>query len=226
MVDILIIEDNMELAAILSDFLLEEGYSVLVAPCGEEGLSYLAENPVKLLLLDIMLPALDGFAVCRIAREKHNLPIIIMSARHGDDNKIIGLELGADDYLEKPFSVNLLIAKVKSHLRRSYHMSDNKQLVSAGDVTINPASMKVYLQEKQVVMTSKEYELLVLLIKNKGKALRKEWLFEAVWGIDSFSELSTLTVHISKLREKIEHNPKEPRRIVTVWGVGYKYEEI
>ena len=226
MVDILIIEDNVELATILSDFLLEEGYSVFVAPSGEEGLHYLAENPVKLLLLDIMLPELDGFAVCRIAREKHNLPIIIMSARHGDNNKIIGLDLGADDYLEKPFSINLLIAKVKSHLRRSYHMFDNKQLLSAGDITIDLASMKVYLQEELVVMTAKEYELLVLLMKNKGKALRKEWLFETVWGIDSFSELSTLTVHISKLREKIENNPKEPRRILTVWGVGYKYEAI
>ena len=226
MVDILIIEDNVELATILSDFLLDEGYSVFVAPSGEEGLHYLAENPVKLLLLDIMLPELDGFAVCRITREKHNLPIIIMSARHGDDNKIIGLELGADDYLEKPFSVNLLIAKVKSHLRRSYHMFDNKQLLSDGDITINTASMKVYLKDELVVMTSKEYDLLVLLMKNKGKALRKEWLFERVWGIDSFSELSTLTVHISKLREKIENNPKEPRRIVTVWGVGYKYEAI
>ena len=147
-VDILIIEDNVELATILSDFLLDEGYSVFVASSGEEGLHYLAENPVKLLLLDIMLPELDGFAVCRITREKHNLPIIIMSARHGDDNKIIGLELGADDYLEKPFSVNLLIAKVKSHLRRSYHMFDNKQLLSEGDITINTASMKVYLKDE------------------------------------------------------------------------------
>lgn len=226
MVDILIIEDNLELATILSDFLLDEGYTVFVASSGEEGLQYLAENPVKLLLLDIMLPELDGFAVCRVIRERHNLPIIIMSAKHGDDNKIIGLDLGADDYLEKPFSVNLLIAKVKSHLRRSYHMFDNKQLLSEGELTINKASMKVYLKDELVVMTSKEYELLVLLMMNKGKALRKEWLFEAVWGIDSFSELSTLTVHISKLREKIENNPKEPRRILTVWGVGYKYEAV
>lgn len=226
MVDVLIIEDNVELSSILSDFLLEAGYSVFLAASGEEGLQYLTENPVKLLLLDIMLPALDGFAVCKIAREKHNLPIIIMSAKHGDNNKIIGLELGADDYLEKPFSVNLLLAKVKSHLRRSYHMADNKQLLSVGDLTIDPASMNVYLRNEPVTMTAKEYELLLLLIKNKGKALRKEWLFDKVWGIDSFSELSTLTVHISKLREKIELNPKEPKRIVTVWGVGYKYETI
>lgn len=226
MVDILIIEDNLELAAILSDFLLEEGYSVFVAPSGEEGLHYLAKNPVKLLLLDIMLPELDGFAVCRITREKYNLPIIIMSARHGDDNKIIGLDLGADDYLEKPFSVNLLTAKVKSHLRRSYNMFANKQLLSEGEITINRDSMLVYHKDELVVMTAKEYDLLVLLMTNKGKALRKEWLFERVWGIDSFSELSTLTVHISKLREKIEEDPKEPRRILTIWGVGYKYEAV
>lgn len=224
--DILIIEDDVGLATILADFLLDEGYSVFVASSGEEGLHYLEENTVKLLLLDIMLPELDGFAVCRITREKYNLPIIIMSARHGDDNKIIGLELGADDYLEKPFSVNLLTAKVKSHLRRSYQMFDNKQLLSEGEITIDRASMKVYLGDELVVMTSKEYELLVLLMENKGKALRKEWLFERVWGIDSFSELSTLTVHISKIREKIEKNPKEPKRILTVWGVGYKYEAV
>lgn len=224
MADILIIEDNAELAEVIRDFLQVEGYSVFIAASGEEGLSYLESHPVKLLLLDIMLPELDGFAVCRLAREKFNLPILIMSARHGDDNKIIGLELGADDYLEKPFSVNLLTAKVKAHLRRSYEMNDDKQLLADGDLTINRTSMMVYKSGQQLGMTAKEYELLVLLMNNKGKALRKEWLFQQVWGADSFSEPSTLTVHMNKLRDKIELNPKEPRRIVTVWGVGYKYE--
>lgn len=226
MAEILIIEDNLELATIISDFLTDAGYAVFVAPSGEDGLHYLSENPVKLLLLDIMLPQLDGFAVCRIARERYNLPIIIMSAKHGDENKIIGLELGADDYLEKPFSMNLLMAKVKSHLRRSYSMFDNKQLLSEGDITINQDARMVYIKDKLVVMTSKEYDLLVLLMMHKGKALRKEWLFQKVWGDDSFSELSTLTVHISKLREKVESNPKDPKCILTVWGVGYKYETI
>ncbi|AIQ58559.1 response regulator transcription factor [Paenibacillus borealis] len=226
MADILIIEDNAELAEVIRDFLQVEGYSVFIAASGEEGLAYLETHPVKLLLLDIMLPELDGFAVCRLAREKFNLPILIMSARHGDDNKIIGLELGADDYLEKPFSVNLLTAKVKAHLRRSYEMNDDKQLLADGDLTINRTSMMVYKSGQQLGMTAKEYELLVLLMSNKGKALRKEWLFQQVWGADSFSEPSTLTVHMNKLRDKIELNPKEPRRIVTVWGVGYKYEGI
>jgi len=224
--DILIIEDNMELSDLMKDFLQLEGYSVYVASSGEDGLNYLAESAVKLLLLDIMLPGLDGFAVCRIAREKYNLPILIMSARHGDENKIIGLDLGADDYLEKPFSVDLLIAKVKAHLRRSYDMSNTKQLLVEGDMIIDRISMKVYKRNEPLVMTAKEYELLVLLMSNKGKALRKEWLFEQVWGVDSFSEPSTLTVHINKLRDKIENNPKEPRRIITVWGVGYKYETV
>lgn len=224
--DILIIEDNAELAEVIRDFLQVEGYSVFIAPGGEEGLAYLETHLVKLLLLDIMLPELDGFAVCRLAREKFNLPILIMSARHGDDNKIIGLTLGADDYLEKPFSVNLLTAKVKAHLRRSYDMNDDKQLLADGDLTVNRTSMLVYKGDQQLVMTAKEYELLVQLMSNKGKALRKEWLFQQVWGADSFSEPSTLTVHMNKLRDKIENNPKEPRRIVTVWGVGYKYEGI
>lgn len=222
-VDILIIDDNVELASIISDFLENEGFTVHVLTSGEEGLQYLSEHTVKLLLLDIMLPELDGLGVCRMLREKHNLPIIIMSARHGDENKIIGLDLGADDYLEKPFTVQLLTAKVKSHLRRSYEMNENKQLLIDGDLTINQTSMQVYLSDKQLVMAAKEYELLVLLMNNKGKVLRKEWLFEKVWGVDSFSELSTLTVHINKLRDKIESNPKQPDRILTVWGVGYKY---
>ncbi|MFF2014685.1 response regulator transcription factor [Paenibacillus sp. NPDC058177] len=223
MVDILIIEDNVELAMIISDFLENEGFSVFVSSSGEEGLQYLSQHTVKLLLLDIMLPELDGLAVCRTLRERHNLPIIMMSARQGDDNKIIGLDLGADDYLEKPFTVNLLTAKVKSHLRRSYEMNENKQLLIDGDITINKTSMQVYVKDQPLVMAAKEYELLVLLLNNKGKVLRKEWLFDKVWGVDSFSELSTLTVHINKLRDKIESNPKQPNRILTVWGVGYKY---
>lgn len=226
MVDILIIEDNAELSAIISDFLLKEGYSVSVSSSGEEGLAYLESNTVKLLLLDIMLPQLDGFAVCRMIRERYNFPILIMSARSGERNKIIGLELGADDYMEKPFSVHLLKAKVKSLLRRSYEMVDNKQLLCDGDLTVNQTAMTVYRNDERIVMTSKEYELLVLLMQNKGKVLRKEWLFQTIWGVDSLSEESTLTVHINKLRDKVEHNAKRPRRIVTVWGVGYKFEAV
>ncbi|QQZ59729.1 response regulator transcription factor [Paenibacillus sonchi] len=226
MTDVLIIEDNMELAGLIRDFLQVEGYSVFTTDSGEKGMKYLAEHTAKLLLLDIMLPELDGLAICRLVREQHNLPILIMSARHGDDNKIIGLELGADDYLEKPFSVNLLTAKVKALLRRSYDMNDDKQLLVDGDIIINRASMQVYKKDQPLSVTSKEYELLVLLVNNKDKVLRKDWLFDKVWGADSFSEPSTLTVHINKLREKIEKNPKEPQRIVTIWGVGYKYEAV
>ncbi|SES98143.1 response regulator transcription factor [Paenibacillus sp. NFR01] len=226
MVDILIIEDNEELSGVIRDFVQREGYSVQVCASGEEGLAYLEQEPAKLLLLDIMLPELDGFAVCSAVRRRANLPIIIMSAHSGDDNAIIGLELGADDYLEKPFSVQLLLAKVKAHLRRSYDLNDDKQMLCAGEITVNRAAMQVFRGEQPVPLTAKEYDLLVLLLENKGKALRKEWLFERVWGADSFSEPSTLTVHINKLREKIEANPKEPRHIATVWGVGYKYETV
>lgn len=226
MADILVIEDNLELSNVIRDFLEADGYSVVTAPNAEEGLVLLESQAVKLLLLDIMLPGIDGFAVCRLAREKYNLPILIMSARHGDENKIIGLELGADDYLEKPFTIQLLIAKVKAHMRRSYEMNDNKQLLTDGNLLVNCTSMQVFLAGMPVTMTMKEYELLVLLLKNRGKVLRKEWLFERVWGADSFSEPSTLTVHINKLRDKIELNPKQPKRIVTVWGVGYKYEAV
>ncbi|WP_151734039.1 response regulator transcription factor ['Paenibacillus yunnanensis' Narsing Rao et al. 2020] len=226
MADILMIEDNPELADVIGDFLQAEGYSVHTAATGEEGLAFMERSPVKLLLLDIMLPGLDGFAVCTKVRERYNLPILIMSARHGDDNKIIGLELGADDYLEKPFSVQLLTAKVKAQLRRSYDMKADNPLLSDGDIVVDRAALQVFKNGTPLAMTMKEYELLVLLLDHHGKALRKEWLFQQVWGADSFSEPATLTVHINKLRDKIEHNPKEPKRIVTVWGVGYKYETV
>jgi DNA-binding response OmpR family regulator len=226
MVDLLIIEDNTELGAILCDFLTRDGYSHYHAKTGEEGLEFLKNNKVKLVLLDIMLPNLDGFGVCRLIRKDHNIPVIILSARAEKQDKIIGLSLGADDYIEKPFDIDVLLAKIKAQLRRSYEMKDRNVLLVDGDITLDKDATKVYLEGSPLVMTIKEYELLVLFIENKGKTLQKDWIFNQIWGMDSFSEPSTLTVHINKLRDKIEKNPKKPKRIVTVWGVGYKYEAV
>jgi len=226
MVDLLIIEDNVELGTILCELLARDGYSLVLATSGEEGMEYLNANPVKLVLLDIMLPGLDGFAICQMIRAKGNLPIVIMSAKVEKEDKIAGLSLGADDYIEKPFDVVILSAKIKAQLRRSYEMMDKRSLLSDGNITIDLEATTVYLSGEPLVMTTKEFELLVLFLENKGKTLQKDWIFNRVWGVDSFSEPSTLTVHINKLREKIEKNPKNPKRIVTVWGVGYKYEAI
>jgi len=224
MVDLLIIEDNIELGTILCDFLAKDGYSLFHAKNGEEGIEYLRNNTVKLVLLDIMLPGIDGFGVCKLIRENGNIPIIIISAIVDKKDKLIGLELGADDYIEKPFDIDLLSAKIGAQLRRNYEFKEKSRIVTDGDITIDLDSTTVYFKKNPLVMTSKEYELLHIFLQNKGKTLRKEWLFDKVWGMDSFSEPSTLTVHINKIREKIEETPKTPKRIVTVWGVGYKYE--
>lgn len=226
MVDLLIIEDNMELGTILCDFLARDGYSIYHAVSGEEGMEYIKNNTVKLVLLDIMLPGMDGFGICRLIREKGNIPIIIMSARTEKDDKISGLTLGADDYVEKPFDMDILLAKIKANLRRSYELHEKGELLIDGNLTIDLGATAVYLDGKPLSMAVKEYELLVLFLENKGKTMQKDWIFDKIWGMDSFSEPSTLTVHINRIREKIEKDAKNPKRIVTVWGVGYKYEEV
>lgn len=224
MIDILIIEDNDELGILLGDFLKREGFSVFRARSGEEGLEYLDRHPAKLLILDIMLPGIDGFGVCSAVRQRGNVPILIVSAKSGKDDKIQGLTFGADDYIEKPFDIDVLIAKIHAILRRNYEMTRKGELLSDGDLAIDTEAGVVFLMQKPLPMTNKELVLLTIFLQNKGKVLNKEWLFDTVWGADSFSEPSTLTVHINKLREKIEKDPKNPKRITTVWGIGYKYE--
>ncbi|MDF2590261.1 MAG: transcriptional regulator [Anaerocolumna sp.] len=224
MTDILIIEDNLELAVILGDFLSRDGYTLMHVDSGEKALAYLRENTVKLVLLDICLPGMDGFGVCQTIRATLNIPILIMSAKVEKSDKLAGLELGADDYIEKPFDIDILLAKIKANLRRSYDRKESSKLLIDGNITIDLDATCVYFKSFLLETTIKEYELLKIFLENPGKTLRKEWLFNKVWGVDSFSEPSTLTVHINKLREKIEETPKQPKRIITVWGVGYKYE--
>lgn len=224
MVDILLIEDNEELGSLLGDFLAQDGFSVFRASSGEEGLAYLEKSAVKLLILDLMLPGIDGFGVCSLVRQKKNVPILIVSAKSGKEDKIQGLTFGADDYIEKPFDIDVLIAKIHAILRRNYEMTQKGELLSDGDLSVDSDAGMAFLKQQPLPMTNKEFVLLTLFLQNKGKVLNKEWLFDTVWGIDSFSEPSTLTVHINKLREKIEKDPKNPKRITTVWGIGYKYE--
>lgn len=226
MVDILLVEDQIELGGLIQDFLVRDGYSVFHAVSGEEALAFLEEQPIKLLLLDIMLPKMDGFAVCRAVRVKWNMPILIMSARSGRENQLIGYDLGADDYMEKPVDIELLTAKVKALMLRAYGIRSESKILISGGISIDLSSRQVYLDGQLLELNVKEYDLLLLFLQNAGKTLRKEYIFANIWGLESLSENQTLTVHIKMLRSKIEEDPRNPKRILTVWGVGYRYEEI
>lgn len=220
MVDILVVEDNKEIASLLCDFLRAENYIVSVTDSGEKALSLYEKYGAGLVLLDIMLPGLDGFAVCSEIRRNSNTPIIIISAKTEKDDKLNGLLLGADDYVEKPFDIDILLAKIKGIFKRRYSRDE----IIVGDLVVNREDGTVKRKGVSVEMAAKEFELLVLLLENRGKVLTKEYLFNRIWGFDSDSEPQTLTVHIKRLRRKIEDNPKKPERIQTVWGVGYKFE--
>ncbi len=222
MTDILIVEDNRELANLLCDFLRAENYTVSVAATGEKALSLYEKYGARLIVLDIMLPDTNGFAICRKIREESNTPILIVSAKTEKEDKLNGLLLGADDYIEKPYDIDIMLAKIGGIFKRRYGVDE----LICGDIRINKLSRTVYKKDVQLEMTAKEFELLVLLVENKGRAMTKEYLFSQVWGSDSSSEYQTLTVHIKWLREKIEDDPKNPLKIQTVWGVGYKYESI
>lgn len=222
MTDILIVEDNKELSTLLCDFLRGENYTVSVAESGEKALSLYERYGAKLIVLDIMLPGIDGFAVCKKIREESNTPILIVSAKTGKEDKLSGLILGADDYIEKPYDIDILLAKIAGIFKRRYAVDE----LICGDIRINKLSRTVYKNGTPIDMTAKEFDLLLLLMENKGKTLTKEYLFNQIWGFDSFSEQQTLTVHIKWLRQKIENDPKKPQKIQTVWGVGYQYESI
>ncbi len=166
-----------------------------------------------------MLPDKDGFYILEKIREESNTPILIVSAKTNKDDKLLGLDLGADDYIEKPYDIDIMLAKIRGIFKRRYALDE----MTDGDIRINNVSRTVFKNNIPLEMTTKEFELLVLLIENKGRTLSKEYIFNTIWGSDSYSEQQTLTVHIKWLRQKIEEDPKCPRRILTVWGVGYKY---
>ncbi len=220
MVDILIVEDNRELSELLCDFLRAEHYHVAVAESGEKALKLYGEEGAKLVILDIMLPGMDGFAVCKKIRERGNTPILIVSAKTAKEDKLNGLILGADDYIEKPYDIDLMLAKIDGIFKRRYALDT----LSDGELIVNRAARTVTRSGKVLEMRAKEFDLLVLLMEQKGRALNKEYIFNQIWGNESFSEPQTLTVHIKWLREKIEEDPKHPKRILTVWGVGYRYQ--
>ena len=220
MLDIIIVEDNEEIGTLLCDFLRKENYTVSVAKTGEKALSLFESYGAKLIILDIGLPGVDGFAVCSKIREDSNAHIIIASARNDKEDMLKGLGLGADDYIEKPYDVDILIAKVKGVFKRKYAVDE----ICIDDIKVNTVTGTVYVDDNPVETTVKEYELLKFMMENKGTTLKKEYLFNTIWGSDSISELQTLTVHIKWLRQKIEKDPKNPKHIITEWGIGYRFE--
>lgn len=220
MADIIVVEDNVEIGGLLCDFLMAEGYDTYLALSGEEALEiYFAEGS-RLIILDILLPGMDGFAVCSKIREQGNTPILIVSSKGSKEDKLNGLLLGADDYIEKPYDIDILLAKVKGIFLRRY--SDEK--IVDGNIRLDKVGRHLFVEDAEISVTAKEFDLLLYLMENKGKVLGKEELFYKIWGFDSDSEPQTLTVHIKWLREKLERDPKKPQRIQTVWGVGYRFE--
>lgn len=220
MTDIIIVEDNREIATVLRDFLEQEQYTVAVADTGERALELFEHYGCRLIILDIMLPGVDGFQVCSKIRETSNAHILIVSARGSKEDMLKGLRIGADDYIEKPYDVDLLLAKIHGIFKRKYAISELKDQ----EICLDLVKEAVMVEGQMVEMTSKEFALLRLLMENKGVVLKKDYLFNSIWGSDSDSELQTLTVHIKWLREKIEKDPKNPRHIITQWGKGYRYE--
>jgi len=219
MSDILIVEDDKELSTLLCDFLRAEDFTVTVAKNGEKAISYFEKFGARLVVLDINLPDIDGFTICRKLRERTDTPIIIVSARTEKDDKLNGLTLGADDYIEKPYDIDIMLAKIKGIFKRRYQ----EDIISGDGVVLNIATRCVTIDGKEVDLPSKEFDLLAILVENKDRALNKEFLFNSVWGIDSDSELQTLHVHINRLRAKLGDDPKHAKRLLTVWGVGYKF---
>jgi DNA-binding response OmpR family regulator len=220
MLDVLIVEDNKELSALLADFLRAEDYVVSVAETGEKALKMFEIYGAKLVLLDIMLPGLDGMYILEKIRARSNTPILMVSAKVEKDDKLQAIVSGADDYIEKPYDIDILLAKIKGIFKRRLATEN----FSDGNITLDVIHEKILKDGKETDNTTKEFELLKLLMENKGHTLLKEYIFDTIWGADSDSELQTLTVHIKWLREKIEKDPRNPEKIITVWGKGYRYE--
>ncbi len=225
---ILIIEDEPSIAELERDYLEANGLSVTIADSGEMGLQEALKNEYDLVILDLMLPQIDGFEVCRQIRKKFDIPIIIVSAKKDEIDMIRGLGLGADDYITKPFSPGELVARVKAHLARFERLvkepEAEKDTIDVGGLHIEKKSRRIYVNNKEVIFTTKEFDLLTLLASNPNHVFTKEDLFERLWGMDSMGDLSTVTVHIRRIRTKIEKQPDNPQYIDTIWGVGYRFK--
>lgn len=227
---ILIIEDDPSIAELQKDYLEMSGHEIVQSADGTEGLRYLQREQFDLVLLDLMLPGKNGFEILQEFAKEKEIPILIVSARDEELYKIKGLNLGADDYITKPFGMGELVARVNSHLKnyeklkqRREEMRENRKICVRG-LCVDEDDRRVYVNDKEVTLKQKEFELLLFLMKNPNRVYDKETLFERVWGYDALSDASTVTVHIARIREKTEENPSKPTYIETVWGAGYRFK--
>lgn len=228
---ILIIEDDFKIAELEKDYLQANGFESEIAGDGESGLAMALENEYDLIILDIMLPKRDGFSVCTEIRRKKDIPIIFVSAKCEEIDKIRGLGLGADDYITKPFSPLELVARVKCHIARYNSLVnkavDKKQdIICAGELKIDRDAHRVFVGDNEISMPVREFELLLFLAENPNIVFSKERLFDRLWGMDAMGDVSTVTVHIQRIREKIEKNQSGEKYIETVWGAGYRFRVI
>ena len=231
MFKILVCDDDKEIVEAIEIYLTQEGYEVLKAYDGEEAIQTLKKEHVDLLIIDVMMPKLDGIRATLKIREENSLPIIILSAKSEDADKILGLNIGADDYVTKPFNPLELVARAKSQLRRytqlgSTVQEDQEEVYEVGGLSINDELKEVTVDGEQVRLTPIEYNILLLLVKNQGKVFSIDQIYENIWNEEAIGADNTVAVHIRHIREKIEINPKEPRYLKVVWGVGYKIEKL
>lgn len=231
MYNVLVCDDDREIVEAIEIYLSQEGYKVLKAYDGEEALKVLDREKVDLLIIDVMMPKLDGIRATLKIREKKNMPIIILSAKSEDADKILGLNVGADDYMTKPFNPLELTARVKSQLRRYTQLGStidksNQAVYAVGGLSIDDEQKEVTVDGEPVRLTPIEYNILLLLVKNQGKVFSIDQIYESIWNEDVIGVDNTVAVHIRHIREKIEINPKEPRYLKVVWGVGYKIEKL
>ena len=224
---ILIVEDELEIAELEKDYLELSGFEVEIEEDGVKGLESAKNKDYNLIVLDLMLPGIDGFEICRQIREVKDIPILMVSARKDDIDKIRGLGLGADDYMTKPFSPSELVARVKAHLARYERLlgsarSEN-EIVEIRGIKIDKTARRVYINGEEKQFTTKEFDLLTVLASNPNRVFTKEELFREIWDMESIGDIATVTVHIKKIREKIEADTSKPQYIETIWGVGYRF---
>lgn len=225
---ILIVEDEEAIADLEKDYLELSGFDVKIATRGDVGLQMAMEEDHDLIILDLMLPEVDGFEICRQVRDSKNTPIIMVSAKKDDIDKIRGLGLGADDYMTKPFSPSELVARVKAHLERYNRLirsgAPQNEIVEIRGIKVDKTARRVWVNGEETNFTTKEFDLLTFLAQNPNRVFTKEELFREIWDMESVGDIATVTVHIKKIREKIEFNTAKPQYIETIWGVGYRFK--
>ena len=225
MTKILLIEDEDSIRESVSFLLQKEGFKVIEENDGLKGVEKFEKESADLLLLDLMLPGLDGLEICKRIRKTSQVPIIMLTAKDTELDKVLGLELGADDYITKPFSSRELIARVKAILRRFSEPIENPEIVETKEIKIDPIKHKVFVRGEEIKLPLKEFDLLLYLSQNPGRVLTREQIIDRIWGHDYFGDTKTLDVHIKRIRSKIEKNPNDPKIIETIRGLGYKFEQ-